>query len=78
MSDSNRVEEHMLMGIHDDFETLDLDDGSKWSVEPGDNPTICTWIPTATIRVELVAPGSVWPYKLTNIGEDISVKAMKI
>ncbi len=70
--------EGMLIKVADDCKRLILDDGSEWSVEPGDIPTICTWTPTATIMVEMVDSELVWPYKLTNAGVDISVRAMKI
>ena len=73
----NWVEEHMLIELADDFGTLELDDGSQWGIMPGDMPTICTWIPTATIRINLIAPDSLWPYELTNTGVDISVRAMR-
>jgi hypothetical protein len=73
----NQVEEHMLIKVSVNSGTLKLDDGSRWSVTPGDMPTICTWIPTATIRIELIAPDSTWPYELTNTGIDISVRAMR-
>jgi hypothetical protein len=73
----DQIEEHMLIELADDFEALELDDGSRWDVMPEDIPTICTWIPTATVRISLIAPDSLWPYELTNTGVDISVRAMK-
>lgn len=77
MNSVNPAEEHMLIAVHNDFETLEFDDGSKWSVEPGDNPTISTWLPTETIRIKLVDDASPWPYELTNIAEGISVRARR-
>ena len=73
----NQIEEHMLIKLSVNSGTLELDDGSRWGVAPGDMPTICTWIPMATIRIKLVAIDSLWSYELTNTGVDISVRAMR-
>ena len=78
MSKLNQIEEHMLIQVNDDCTTLELDDGSKLSVEPGDTPTIATWLPTETIRIELANPNATWPYELINTEEDVSVRAMRI
>ena len=78
MSKTNPIEEHMLIQVHDDFETLELDDGSKWGVEPGDNPTIVTWLPTETIRIKVADLNSAWPYELINIKEGVSVRARRV
>lgn len=48
---TNSQEEHMLIEVSDDCERLILDDGSQWSVQPGDMPTICTWLPTSDISI---------------------------
>lgn len=55
---------------------LTLLDGSKWFVDPGDLSTIATWIPTVGIRIQKTNRPSV--FELTNIDEDISVRAAKI
>jgi len=44
--------EQMLMYIVNDGEKLVLMDGSEWMINLGDMPTVCTWIPTATIKIE--------------------------
>ncbi len=75
MDNPNQIEEHMLLEVLDD--SLELDDGSRWSVTPGGIPTIQTWIPTTSIRVRLVDTNSIWPYELTNTEEGISVRARK-
>ena len=78
------MDEYMLIEVLDDFETLVLakESGggrtSKRSVEPGYNPTIATWIPTAIIQVELTTPNSPWPYELTNTEEGVTVKARRV
>jgi len=78
MSHSDQVEEHMLIEVKDDFETLELDNGSRWSVTPEAMPTICTWIPTANIRIRLVDPTSLWPYEILNTEDDVSVRARRV
>ena len=74
----------MLVEVLDDSETLVLAKQStrgvatsKWSVEPGYNPTVCTWIPTATIEVTLVDANSPWPYEIMNTEESVSVRARR-
>jgi len=57
---------------------LTLMDGSKWSVNPGDLPTIATWIPTANIKIKALKDDSVFSYCLTNLDDDIAILAMKI
>ena len=76
MDNPNQVEEHMLIEVSDDFE-VKLDDGSQWNVTPEDMPTVCTWTPTATIRIRLVDLDSPWPYELLNTEEDVSVRASR-
>lgn len=31
-------------------EKISLMDGSTWFIDPSDMPTVCTWIPTASLR----------------------------
>ena len=57
---------------------LTLMDGSKWFVNPGDLPTVATWLPTANIKIEDSKDGSMFSYNLTNLNEDISIRAMKV
>lgn len=78
MNDSNKTEELSLIEVSDDSETLELIDGSRWEVEPTDIVTVCTWIPLDTIRVRLIEPASLWPYRLTNVGMDATVRARKL
>jgi hypothetical protein len=70
--------ETTLLSVDIENETyhFTLLDGSKWFVDPGDLPTIATWIPTVGIRIQKTNRPSV--FELTNIDEDISVRAAKI
>jgi hypothetical protein len=72
--------ESMLLeiDIEGDEYHLVLMDGSKWFVNPGDLPTVATWIPTANIKVENTKDDSMFSSKLTNTNIDISVLSMKI
>jgi len=70
--------EQMLMDIVNDGEKLVLMDGSEWMINPGDMPTVCTWIPTATIKIEETDNNDTFSYKLTNLNIDVTVYAMKI
>jgi len=70
--------EQMLMDIVNDGEKLVLMDGSEWMINPGDMPTVCTWIPTVTIKIEETDNNDMFSYKLTNLNIDVTVYAMKI
>ncbi len=66
----------LTVDIENEMYHLTLLDGSKWFVDPGDLPTIATWIPTVGIRIRQTNRPSV--FELTNLDEDISVRAAKI
>lgn len=78
MDNSNRAKESMLIEVSSDCQTLHLADGSRWSVEPADMPTIATWIPTANVIIRYVEPSSPWPYELLNTENNVSVRATRI
>ncbi|MBA7614998.1 hypothetical protein ES703_22273 [subsurface metagenome] len=77
MDNFNQAEERMLIEVTNNFE-VKLDDGSLWSVTPEHMPTVCTWTPTATIKIREVDPNSPWPYELSNTEEGVSVRASRI
>lgn len=68
----------LTVDVEKDNYQLKLEDGSKWYVNPGDLPTIATWIPTANIEVENLDDDSMFSYVLTNLNIAVSVRAMKI
>ena len=70
------VEEQTLIRISDDLSTLEMMEGTRWSVEAGGQTVICTWLPTDTIEIRLVDRDSVWPYELRN-GSEV-VRAMSV
>ena len=75
-----KATESMLVEIDttaDEFH-LSLMDGSNWLVNPDDLPTAGTWQPTAKIRIEFQLDDSTFSYRLTNLTNDISIRAMKI
>lgn len=68
----------MLIEVIDDGEKLQLMDGSTWSINPGDIPTVCTWLPTSEIKVENIDSTDMFSFRLTNLSEGVSVFAMKL
>jgi len=67
----------MLNEVMNNGEKISLMDGSLWLVNPGDMPTVCTWIPTAEIEVS-TSNDSVFNYTLTNKNIGVSVMAMRM
>ena len=76
MNDSETV----LLEVDIDGEEyhLTLMDGSRWFVNPGDLPTIATWLPTANIKIQDTQDGTMFCYSLTNMNEDVAIRAMKV
>ena len=70
------VEEQTILKVSDDLDILEMMEGTQWSVEPGGQTVICTWLPTESVEIRIVDPDSVWPYELRNGSE--TVRAMKI
>ena len=68
----------MLNEIINDGEKISLMDGSVWLINPSDMPTVCTWIPTATIKIEMDDSENLFSYQLINENIDVSVRARKI
>ena len=66
---------YSLMEVDDDGEFLTMQDGSQWEVNPGDIPTVCTWLPMASIEAVTVDSDSLYPYELRN--GDASIRARK-
>ncbi len=66
------------MEVLNNGQRLQMDDGSIWNSSPGDIPTVCTWIPTATLNVRKSNTDRMFPYVLTNEGINVSVNAMKL
>ncbi len=68
----------LLYEVINDGEKISLIDESEWLINPGDMPTVCTWIPTAEIEIEKIDDNSMFNYKLTNLETGESVKARNI
>jgi hypothetical protein len=64
----------MLHEVINDGEKISLMDDSVWWINPGDIPTVCTWIPTAEIEIS-PSDDSTFDHILTNDG--VSVKARR-
>ena len=67
----------MLNEVINDGEKISLMDGSIWQINPGDMPTVCTWIPTAEIEMSS-NDDSTFDHTLTNKNINVSVNAMKL
>jgi len=67
----------MLNEVINDGQNVSLMDGSIWEINPGDMPTVCTWIPTAEIEVS-ASDDSVFDHTLTNKSIGVSVTAMRL
>ena len=67
----------MLDEVINDGEKVSLMDGSIRQINPGDMPTVCTWIPTAQIEISS-NDDSTFDHTLTNKEINVSVKAMKL
>lgn len=57
---------------------LEMIDGSKWFVNPGDLSTVATWLPSAPIRIFESHFDSVFSYDLVNLDIDVKVRAMRV
>ena len=70
----------MLLEVNtdDDEGQLKMMDGSKWFVNPGDLPTVCTWIPTTPLKIKEIKDGLMFSSKLTNTTDNISIRATRV
>lgn len=66
------------MEVKSNGEKIVLLDGSEWLINPGDIPTVCTWIPTSEIKITKTKSNDYFFYKITNESIDISVYAARI
>jgi len=71
------LKENTLIEVNDDCDKLEMIDGSTWVIWPGHMPTVCTWIPTATIKIKKTNNNAPFNYELTNVNIGVSVWAMK-
>lgn len=56
--------------------TLELTDGSKWSIAPDDIPTTALWLVPMEIKIE-PSTNQTYPYLLNNLQTKQKVKAKK-
>jgi hypothetical protein len=68
----------MLIEVINDGEKIILMDGSEWYINPGDMPTVCTWIPTSELKVTKTKLVDYFNYKITNMSIDVSVYAARL
>lgn len=62
----SREKHSLIINVEDDGQTVELDDGSTWSVSIGDNTLSICWYPTQRVVIEHGSdPG--YPYRLRNL-----------
>jgi len=65
-----------LMEVMNDGQQLKMLDGSIWDINPGDMSIVCTWIPTANIKIKEGNLDSLFNSFLI-YGDEIQVSARK-
>ncbi len=70
--------ESILIEVKKDGEKIILLDGSEWLINPGDIPTVSTWIPTAEILIIKTNSNDYFCYKITNKSINITVYAARL
>lgn len=70
-------ENYILLKEADDQGKIELLDGSKWEVNPGDISISCLWVPTTRIQVQ-EHDDSVYGYVLVSLEDNSKVRARKI
>jgi hypothetical protein len=63
--------------IESEEEHLTMMDGSTWFVNPGDLPTVATWLPTSEVSIKRNRD-SMFNHDITNTSEHSTVKAMQV
>lgn len=53
----------------DDCE-LELSDGSRWSINPGDLSIVCCWTPTTRVKITSTKSDRFYNYKITNLTDN--------
>lgn len=68
----------MLIEVLNGGEKISLIDGTLWLIDPSDMPTVCTWIPTASILIKRDNSRCMFSYELVNENIGIPVHAHKL
>ena len=61
----------------DDYH-LSLADSSCWLVNPEELAALASWQPETKVRIELESEDDTYSYKLTNLVDESTIRAMKI
>ena len=64
----------MLIEIHNDGLLLEMDDSTKWEVDPYDASICCSWTPTNEMKITENKSNS-YPYTIKDSGSELSVRA---
>jgi hypothetical protein len=71
------IEENVLETVNDHGEMV-LEDGTKWLIDPHHMANASNWVASARVRVELVDENASFPYELTEVVHNVSVRAMRL
>jgi len=66
---------HFVRSVTSDGQSIVLEDGSSWQVEPGSRYTAADWQPDAPVTVRPARSTAQYPYELTNTQDDEAVLA---
>ena len=62
--------EHTISKVSKSGDKVTLNDGSKWSISPGDSTKCIYWYPTQRIQIQTIN-GLVYKYQLTNLDTSV-------
>jgi hypothetical protein len=63
-----------LMEVDDDGEWLEMIDGTRYQVTPGDSVTSILWLPTSEVEI-VPSKGDFWTHTITHRGNGQKVRA---
>jgi hypothetical protein len=65
----------MRIARHDVARIVELSDGSKWRIWPGDLATTLGWLPTTELEI-VPSTGEVWSHVLVNLADNSEVRVI--
>ena len=67
----------MLIDILDNGMVLKMDDGSKWTVDPGDASVCCCWTPTNEMNIQPNKTDALFNFDITDLSSGQTVRAAR-
>ncbi len=68
-------EQVILFEVRDQGQIINLVDGRKLQVNPGDTPTTATWYPTMSLVISADDSNSMFPVKIRNTATDQEISS---